>query len=73
MRPWAVPVRVVLNGEPVGVASGVTVGELVDSFERGRRGIAVAVNGDVVPRAVWDAHRLAEGNDVEILTAAQGG
>lgn len=65
--------KIVLNGEPVDVESETTVGELVDRFGRGRSGIAVAVNGDVVPRTIWDSHGLDDGNDVEVLTAAQGG
>ncbi len=36
------------------------------------RGIAVAVNGEVVPRSEW--HRpLRDGDAVEVLTATQGG
>jgi sulfur carrier protein len=33
----------------------------------------VAVDGEVVPRAAWPGHRLAEGAKIEILTAVQGG
>ncbi|HEX4788596.1 MAG TPA: sulfur carrier protein ThiS [Actinospica sp.] len=35
--------------------------------------MAVAVDGEVVPRAAWPALALAEGARVEILTAVQGG
>jgi thiamine biosynthesis protein ThiS len=38
-----------------------------------RGGIAVAVNGEVVPRSAWAGHALRDGDRVEILTAAQGG
>jgi sulfur carrier protein len=38
-----------------------------------RAGIAVAVNGEVVPRSAWADHALRDGDRVEILTAAQGG
>ena len=38
-----------------------------------RRGIAVAVNGSVVPRAAWSEHRLVAGDEVEVVGAAQGG
>lgn len=37
------------------------------------RGVAVAVNGEVVPRAEWPRYRLADGDQVEALTAMQGG
>jgi sulfur carrier protein len=36
-------------------------------------GIAVAVNGAVVPRASWHAHALHGGEHVEAITAMQGG
>ncbi|HKQ62281.1 MAG TPA: sulfur carrier protein ThiS [Candidatus Polarisedimenticolaceae bacterium] len=36
-------------------------------------GIAVAVNGAVVPRDRWAAHALRAGDAVEIVGAVQGG
>jgi len=37
------------------------------------RGVAVAVDGEVVPRALWRALELDDGARVEVLTAMQGG
>ncbi|HLL27620.1 MAG TPA: sulfur carrier protein ThiS [Xanthobacteraceae bacterium] len=37
------------------------------------RGIAIAVNGMVVPRAAWPVTRLSAGDQVEIVRARQGG
>lgn len=37
------------------------------------RGVAVALNGAVVPRAAWAATRPADGDTIDILTAVQGG
>jgi thiazole synthase len=37
------------------------------------RGLAVAVEGEVVPRSEWDRTTLAEGQKVEVLAAIQGG
>ena len=37
------------------------------------RGIAAAVDGEVVPRGEWDLVELADGARVEVLTAIQGG
>jgi sulfur carrier protein len=37
------------------------------------RGVAVAVDAEVVPRGQWGAHELQEGARVEILRAIQGG
>lgn len=38
-----------------------------------RPGIAVAVNGKVVPRSHWQAHRLQPNDRVEIVKAVAGG
>jgi sulfur carrier protein len=37
------------------------------------RGVAVAVDAEVVPRGAWASTPLAEGAEVEVLTAIQGG
>jgi len=63
-------VSVVVNGEArEGVA---TVADAVAAVTEARRGIAAAVNGEVVPRSEWD-QALADGDAVEVLTATQGG
>jgi sulfur carrier protein len=64
--------RVIVNGaaHDVDVAD---VEALVARLTDARRGVAVAVNGEVVPRSTWAAALLREGDRVEVLTAAQGG
>ena len=42
-------------------------------YENDGRGIAVAVNGQVVPRSAWDARTLQAGDEIEIVGAVQGG
>ena len=63
-----------VNGEPRERA-GATVAELLADLgvEARARGVAVAVDGEVVPRAEWDARRVHEGERVEALSAMQGG
>jgi sulfur carrier protein len=65
---------ILVNGEPRERA-GATIAELLADLgvEDRARGVAVAVNGEIVPRATWDARRVAEGDRVEALTAMQGG
>lgn len=54
-------------GEPVtAVLAHLGLGE-------GARGVAVAVDGEVVPRAEWAHMKIPEGARVEVLTAMQGG
>jgi sulfur carrier protein len=64
-----------VNGEPRDLPAPATVGALLDAMgiEPRRRGIAVAVGAEVVPRADWEARELHEGDRIEVLTAIQGG
>jgi sulfur carrier protein len=50
-----------------------TIAELLSARELNIRGVAVALNGSVVPRAAWAATLLHDGDIVEIVRAMQGG
>jgi sulfur carrier protein len=67
--------RIALNGEPRELADGATLADAVraSGVEQDRRGVAVALEGEVVPRAEWDSTPLVEGRSVEVLAAIQGG
>lgn len=61
------------NGAPLevdGTVATVVTGHL--GTDRAS-GIAVAVNGEVLPRVRWSVTLLADGDVVEIVTAVQGG
>jgi sulfur carrier protein len=63
-----------VNGSPAPLPTPATVAGLVATLPgTGPRGIAVAVNGEVVPRSAWDTTGLQPGDRVEVLIAAQGG
>jgi sulfur carrier protein len=64
-----------LNGRRVELGAPTTVAAVVDRLGAGgeRRGVAVAVDGEVVPRAEWEARTITEGQRVEALSAMQGG
>jgi sulfur carrier protein len=64
---------ITINGQPAELADGATTDAAVRLLTSVPRGIAVAVNGEVVRRAAWESTPLAEGDDVEVLTAVQGG
>jgi sulfur carrier protein len=65
--------KIVVNGEPLELDVPVQLGELVDGRVASRKGVAVAVDGEVVPRTTWDDIELTEGDRVEIVGAVQGG
>jgi sulfur carrier protein len=68
-------VTVTVNGEPRELAPGTTVAALLDELDlaAGRRGVAVAVDAEVVPRTDWERTEVADGATVEVLVAIQGG
>ena len=65
--------RVTVNGDEQAVAAGTTVASLVAQLGLEPRGIAVAVDGEVVTRRAWGDRALAAGERVEVLSIAQGG
>jgi sulfur carrier protein len=68
----AVEIRV--NGEVEPLAATTLEALLAEkAVDTGQRGIAVALNGAVVPRAAWAATALHPGDSVEIVRARQGG
>lgn len=66
---------VTVNGEPRRPAPGTRVHDLVADVvgDPQRRGIAVALNGQVVRRSDWRSRELTDGDRLEILNAVQGG
>ena len=64
-----------LNGERVELEPGARVIDAVarSGAEPGARGVAVAVEGEVVPRGNWERTALREGQSVEVLAAILGG
>ena len=64
-----------LNGERIELTAGASVAEAVARAGDvgGRRGVAVAVDGEVVPRSAWHRTELGEGQRVEVVGAIQGG
>jgi len=64
---------VTVNGRAVELADGATTAAAVWLLTGASAGIAVAVNGTVVRRSAWDSTPLADGDEVEVLTAVQGG
>jgi len=68
-------VSITLNGEHRELPPGTTLAGIVRQLpgEPGGRGVAVALDGEVVPRPAWDGTELEDGAHVEVVTAVQGG
>ena len=68
-------VSISVNGERREAAAGATVASLIASLHNAPdgRGVAVAVEGEVVPRAQWPTTELPDGAKVEVVVAVQGG
>ena len=67
--------RVVLNGSDAVLADDATVLTAIEALDlpAAGRGVAVAVDAEVVPRGQWDTRKLDDGARVEVLRAIQGG
>lgn len=65
---------IVLNGERrEDLPAPLTVQQLLETLEAGPRGVAVAVEAEVVPRGEWPSYEIPEGAAVEVVHAVQGG
>lgn len=65
-----------VNGQVYDVAGGTGLSDLLRRFDidpEQARGIAVAVNDEVIPRRGWATCVVSEGDRIEIVTAKQGG
>jgi sulfur carrier protein len=65
--------RVIINGRPHETAGSLSLAQAVGVLTTASTGVAAAVNGAVIRRAAWDNTALADGDEVEVLTAVQGG
>jgi sulfur carrier protein len=66
---------IVLNGTDADVPAGAGLRVALErlGIDEDARGVAVAVDGEVVSRARWDSFVLCDGARVEVLAAMQGG
>ena len=63
-----------VNGETEPLAAPTLAALLAEkAVDTEQKGIAVALNGAVVPRAAWPETALKPGDNVEIVRARQGG
>jgi sulfur carrier protein len=67
--------NITVNGQSRELPAGATVANVIELLEvtPGARGVAVALDGEVVARSHWSVTELREGALVEVVTAIQGG
>jgi len=74
MTQAAIGANIRVNGENEALTVATLAALLEEkAVDTGQRGIAVAINGTIVPRAAWPQTRLRPGDSVEIVRARQGG
>ncbi|MEA2932576.1 MAG: sulfur carrier protein [Actinomycetota bacterium] len=67
------PIRVIANGDPVEVADGSTVDDLLAAMGLGGKWVLVERNGEPVERRHLSTTVLAEGDRLELVRAVAGG
>jgi sulfur carrier protein len=65
--------RIVINGRTHQATAAMSLAQAVALLTAAPTGVAAAVNGEIVRRSAWDATALSDGDQVEVLTAVQGG
>ena len=62
-----------VNGVPADLPEGATIADVVSEWCASNRGVAVARNGEVVPRSRWEVETVQIGDAIEIVSAVAGG
>jgi sulfur carrier protein len=67
--------QVMINGQQQEFGAGATVASVIRSMQGPPegRGIAVALQGEVIPRSAWHSTELSDGDRIEVVVAVQGG
>lgn len=66
-------IEIFINGSKHRVPESTTVEGLIESMGLPKKGIALAVNNEVIPKSRWNERSLSPQDRVELLTIAQGG
>jgi sulfur carrier protein len=66
-------VEILINGAAHQVADDMSLDRAVALISNAASGVAAALNGELVRRVSWPSTRLAADDEIEVLTAVQGG
>ena len=64
---------IVVNGQPCEISAATSLAALLQQLEIPARGVAIEINGQIVPRARHAEQRLAAGDRLEIVSLVGGG
>ena len=64
---------ITLNGSRREIAAGTTLDQLIADFSLPERGVALAMNSEVIPRSAWARTLVLPDAQVEVVTASKGG
>jgi sulfur carrier protein len=66
--------KVTINGDERELSAGTNVEQVVTELAGARRtGIAISLNGEVVPKSRWSHVAVSDGDRLEVLSAIGGG
>ena len=65
--------QIIVNNKAMEMAEGSTLSALAEALRLPEKGVAVAVNNQMIPREEWSATRLQEQAQVVVIKAACGG
>jgi sulfur carrier protein len=65
--------QIIVNGQSRAITDGTTLAELLTQLDLQANHVAVEINMELVPRAEHVAHRLADGDKLEVVTIVGGG
>ena len=66
-------ISVILNGRPRDIEQTNSIADFLVALNVNPQQVAVAINGEVVPRSTWQDVKVAQGDAVEIVRAVGGG
>ena len=66
-------VELTVNGKAARALQGSTLAQLAESLGLPARGVAIALDGEIVPRSQWAFTLVSEGCAVEVVSIAAGG
>ncbi len=65
--------QIIVNNKAMEMAEGSTLSTLAEALRLPEKGVAVAVNNQMIPREEWSATSLQAGAQVVVIKAACGG